>query len=629
MGNELGGSKLAGERARWHDRAHGAQRLALALALALVGVCLTVGVAGATRSDAPTGAPSTNDPYRTIRSVGFNFFPEATGTPEAISYLASQLPKIKAAGFNTVSLVAPWVNFEPTVVPPVYNEVAFSYERQALQLIANYGMRAIIELPQFGDAWKPVGITSNAWLSDPAQFLAFENFVEKFLSEIQDYSNIVYVMTFTESTMNDLPSCDVYPVKVSFVIDNCPARGTNPYAYCGIPAGKSVPNNCLVDVRAHALLLRRTIGSLPGWLAATNPTLRAKFKLGLHDGRFLIANTLLPARYVYSPVAMYNGYDFLSFTNYDGRDTTMAWPAIEQHLDLQLARYHGLYPMKPLIVGEFGVSMCGPTSTEARQAELTGDFVSYSLRKHLGFNVWDWMAGPGPCTVARLSNHLALENADGTPRPVLGAFTSALTPNVQSGAVVTSYAPWVVAAFGTGFSSDMVATVYDRNGSVWGTSNGVDLASDGGSVSFSLPSDVPPSACNASGPCTVTVSLRDPYSSFAPASFNVTLPKVALSPTVSTAGVSTAYSPWAVAVTGSDFSDTLRATTYDANGSVWATDVPVAVSSVYKTLSFRLPSNTPPSGCNVSAPCTITFSLTDTASPGATQKVSVVLPKAP
>jgi hypothetical protein len=598
----------------------------LAIALLLV----TVGVAGASRTDAPLpGAATTSDPYRTIRAVGFNFFREATGTPEAISYLATQLPRIKAAGFNTVSLVTPWVTFEPSAIPAVYDEQAFAYERQALQLVENYGMRAIVELPQFGEAWKPIGVDGQTWLSDPAEFLAFENFVEKFLTEIQDYASITYVMTFTESTMADTPSCDIYPVKVSWIINNCPARGGNSYAYCGIPAGKSVPSNCLAGARAHALLLRNTLGTLPGWLDSTDPALRAKFKLGIHDGRFLIANTLVPARYVYSPVAMYNGYDFLSFTNYDGRDTTMTWPSIEQHLDTQLARYHSLYPSKPLIVGEFGVSMCGPTSTEARQAELSGDFMSYSLRKLLGFSVWDWIASSGDCTTQQHSNHLALVNADGSARPVLSAVTDALTPRAQSSTLVASFSPWVVAVGGTGLSTDMRATVFDTSGAAWGTDIPVALATDGQSVSFYLPADVPPSQCNADGPCTLSATLTDPYSSLAPASFTVTLPKVSLRPAIAAATTVTSFSPWAVAVTGTDFSTTLRATLYDRDGSVWKSDLRVLVSPDYGTLTFRLPANRPPSGCNASGPCTISVKLTDTASSGSSSKFAFVLPQSP
>lgn len=75
-------------------------------------------------------------------------------------------------------------------------------------------------------------------------------------------------------------------------------------------------------------------------------------------------------------------------------------------------------------------------------------------------------------------------------------------------------------------------------------------------------------------------------------------------PAITGAGVVQTYNPWVVWVTGGNFQLTSTVKVYDSNGTFWANGVGMAYGSA-TNLSFSLPSNTPPSGCNRNTSCTI------------------------
>jgi subtilisin family serine protease len=68
-----------------------------------------------------------------------------------------------------------------------------------------------------------------------------------------------------------------------------------------------------------------------------------------------------------------------------------------------------------------------------------------------------------------------------------------------------------------------------------------------------------------------------------------------------------------VAITGGNFNLTDKFTLYDANGSIWASNLSVAYTpgSNEKYTNFSLPSLKAPSGCNATTSCTLKFRVTN------------------
>ena len=309
-----------------------------------------------------------------IKSVTFSLPNQSTS--QALDQLAKTLPKIKAAGFNTIWFVSWWPTFEPQplVDPPIYNAQSFAQLRQTLELLRQNNMRAIIGLNYIGDQRNPgaprvpeFNIDRCQWLKNPLMYQAFENYVTRFLTEIADYNDISYIDFFTEGTWNGY--------------------------YCS--------QNYIG--RELALKLQSSLGSLPTRLP---PELRNKFLIGLHDG-FLInfGETDI------SPAVAPMPFDFVSMTVYEVDAFTNQ--QIRDRIDQSAARFRAFYPDIPLMIGELGATACTlcASGQEENEARVNGEIVSYALQKNYGFNVWDW-AG--------------LTHSDGSPKKSLGVIRNAI-----------------------------------------------------------------------------------------------------------------------------------------------------------------------------------------------------------
>lgn len=209
----------------------------------------------------------------------------------------------------------------------------------------------------------------------------------------------------------------------------------------------------------------------------------------------------------------------------------------------------------------------------------------------------------------------------------LGNATAQNTAKINEIKVETSYTPWAIGVRGSGFKSNAVVELYDNNGSFW--SNAIGYAfTDATFISFQLPQNVPPSKCNVSGSCTITAKIKNPFTyagntEYAVTSLSINLPK-APSPSIDSTGVTTSYNPWAIWVLGKNFTQSSHIEIFDSNGSTWSANTSLAFgNSGYVT--FQLPSNIPPSRCNVGKTCSIRFRVVNEY--GSYAESSVTLPK--
>lgn len=271
---------------------------------------------------APADAPP---PYAELRSV--TFF-EMLGATEA--GLVAAIPRMKQAQFNAVWLVPVWHDFDPhpLIEPRAYNDVAFEQLDGILNLLRENDMEAILPLN-----YMALQEVSCDWIKNPAEYAAFEAYVTEFLTRIEAYSDMIYIMVFTEGTE--------------------PCSGVSSW-------------------QEHAALLRTTLGSLPDRLP---PTLRAKFRIGYHDYSLINLGYALPD----SPIV--SDFDFVSMTAYALEG--MSADELDAELDLRALRF----PDKPLLLGEFGARGCGH---EDNQSRVDGAIIDWAIRNGHGFNLWGW-----------------------------------------------------------------------------------------------------------------------------------------------------------------------------------------------------------------------------------------------
>ena len=195
-------------------------------------------------------------------------------------FIRSKIPEIKSMGFNTVWLVNRWDDFDEFPLgdpsPRTFNSANFTTLRQTLEILKANNLKAFIGLNYLGTNWGPT-FSGNAdtnrdlrcnWLTTLNVYQAFEEYVIHFLKEIQDYSNNVFILMFSET-----------------------ARP------CGQNTRKNGPQT--------ALYLQATLGSLPNRIPKT---LRNKFIFGYHDNIIVTRNWGKGA----SPVIFPNPYDFVS-----------------------------------------------------------------------------------------------------------------------------------------------------------------------------------------------------------------------------------------------------------------------------------------------------------------------------
>lgn len=324
----------------------------------------------------------------TIKSV--TYYDISKSPPYSNSDLNLVLPEIQRTGLNTIWLVNPWatLNPQPFNQPPTYNEASFRSLLDTLQTLKTHNMRAIVGLNYLGPGWAPEGINACEWVKEPTNYQAFVHYATEFLTRIQDYSDMTYIMVFTE---NSVP-CSLEP--------------------------HYEPD------KAHQVtqLFQQTLGNFPTQLPND---LRAKFSIGYHDFTLINRNWGNGE----SPIASPNPFDFVSMLGYALEDTNMeSLPEsdIQNISNIRAQRFRALYPNLPLVMGKFGASSCN--NKDVNQARVISAGVTWAKNNHYGFNVWGWKPGPGAeeCTNP-VYGGLAITNQDGTPKPAIDKLQKLLT----------------------------------------------------------------------------------------------------------------------------------------------------------------------------------------------------------
>ncbi len=279
-------------------------------------------------------------------------------------FIRSKIPEIKSMGFNTVWLVNRWSDFDEFPLgdpsPRTFNSVNFTTLRQTLEILKANNLKAFIGLNYIGTNWGPT-FSGDAdtdrdfrcnWLTTLNVYQAFEEYVIYFLREIQDYSNNVFILMFSETAR--------------LCKQNTPENGPQ-----------------------TALYLQATLGSLPNRMPQT---LRNKFIFGFHDNIIVTRNWGKGT----SPVIFPNPYDFVSFTGYyDAND--MSAENVDNITGLYQSRFDRFIKIfgnsTPIILGEFGVPIDRVDNNQEQQRDIVIEMLNFAINKGIGFNVWGFHNG--------------------------------------------------------------------------------------------------------------------------------------------------------------------------------------------------------------------------------------------
>ncbi|MDP2672098.1 MAG: hypothetical protein Q8O68_01145, partial [Candidatus Daviesbacteria bacterium] len=287
-----------------------------------------------------------------------------------INDLKNDLPVIKSYGFNTLWFVPARENYYTP--ESGYKESAFSDLKEVLALLKQNNMKAILPLTY------TVYYNYCSVLDNPVDYQAFVDYHKEFLTRISDFSDISYILVFTEAFWG--------------------CNGDNSYV---TPAGGE----------KLSVKLKATVGKLPDDLPAD---LRSKFTFGYHD-------SFTPLGWNQGTPSMESGsYDFFSFGTYPKINTTE--DTIKKDLQLQIDNIHQFFPDIPLFTGEVGAPFCSP-SNEDEQSRLNSITTTFLLDKKIGINIWQWkpIFWREPDSNQRDCNFggHAVTNPDGSPRKTL------------------------------------------------------------------------------------------------------------------------------------------------------------------------------------------------------------------
>lgn len=276
--------------------------------------------------------------------------------------------------------------------------------------------------------------------------------------------------------------------------------------------------------------------------------------------------------------------------------------------------------------------------------DSTGTLKSLGSVQANGANVSTSVGGQcGPDTAFSLQLS-ERQQADFCNRPVWAGVTSAdgasvnYLPGSQNYLIPCAMRPFIdkiepgYYVTGSNFKIGTKVDIYD-SGNMWQQGASVTYI-DEKHIRFSLPG-TPPSQCNLKDSCTIGLAFYNPEGITAGkwTYVNVTLPSVSSQylAKVTQIQVVTTYSPWAVGIRGSGFQKDASIDIYDTNGSFWSTAIGYAFADS-GFISFQLPTNVPPSGCNLRGNCTITAKINNPFSYNggtqyATTTISITLPK--
>jgi len=316
-------------------------------------------------------------------------------------------------------------------------------------------------------------------LTDQQKYKKFVSDHEALLRQIEDYSDMVYIVVFTEAVWGCTDVGNSYPT--------------------------------LAGGERMSKYIQETLGRLPADLPQD---IRSKFTFGLHD-------SFISKGWNQGTSAMYagpNSYDFLSFPNYYGSVTE---DEIRVEIDKMINRMRKYHPTTPLFSGETGASYCG-SGGEAEQSHVLRSSVSYLLQKGIGLNVWQWKPinfrdADSTQKDCRFGGH-AITNPDSSLKESARALrallsSSPLMQNITSAGINTAFQPWAIWVVASNLESSYTVHLFDTNGTVWAQNVGIVLAGDKSWMSFQLPANIPPSQCNIGSGCAIRVQIVAPTSS--------------------------------------------------------------------------------------------------------------------
>lgn len=267
--------------------------------------------------------------------------------------LEAQLPAIKAAGFNAVWLVSWWGCFSTKAFPaPVYDAQSFARVRDVLALLKAHNLKAVLpfnyieNIPGGGENGVYVDFCSvlryKTATDEYAGYHALRDFIQKYLTEIQDYSKDVVIMLHTEGVL-----CDAY--------ENPPINTSK--------------------------LLRNTVGRFP---LDIPQELRNKYTIGFHDFVYRwsepVALTVETA-----PTPLPSPYDFYSIAWYENQHYQEPYTQMTGWF-ARLREFYG-QDLK-IFNGELGADYCYFSASS--QASRIVNLVKFAQSSGNGFNVWQW-----------------------------------------------------------------------------------------------------------------------------------------------------------------------------------------------------------------------------------------------
>jgi len=326
--------------------------------------------------------------FANVRSVTFYNFPnfswQETGWFDS---LKADLPRMKAAGFNTIWLVCTWRHFQPSISPLTLYQAAYDNLLTVVDYFKNEGMYVILPHPYLGQGWAPDGLDyATQWPFGADYYAAFEEFAAGFVDTIRDYDNAI-VLFHHEGFGN--PNISDTPLVRQAMIETYQAINPD-IDYWNAEFGTSYSSFNQIPVPGYAtstyryLIVRYFRLHVPRMIERLKKELEPKCAFGIHDfyyaPGFLDHDTCIPGD---------NPYDVYSGVHYPLDDFSINNPA--EGLDIRMANLDVLQLNIPVIFGECGLSLLRyGWITEQIRADFFGGCTAYFLGNALGYNFWQW-----------------------------------------------------------------------------------------------------------------------------------------------------------------------------------------------------------------------------------------------
>lgn len=382
-----------------------------------------------------------------------------------LTKLTQELPKMKAAGINTVWLTFPWQDLQPTA--GTWNEAAFTTLVQHLQAVQQQGtMRVILPVNYVGPGFSPNGIDPCKWMQRPAEVAKFNKFVERLAARLENYNYMIYYIVYTEyppacsiSTINNTP---FFATGIKYISNNNP-NDIYDYTWVSVdPTNQTNITNHYADVHTVNQWLKQSVGRVTA-PQSMNQTVRSRISLGIHD-------TFVPGGEITddAPIESISYFDFYSIPYYLSPTVRNTIPidlafsppyvvtqqmkdtarnAIFNALNQNVANIRRFYPSVPLLLGEYGYNTYDPGNGYVQKIHSPSKNLvinamidwSFNQNPRVGFNLWAWTG-----------RHLDMTDQQVNTLPVTGvtpaiaAINNAIRSENAMGLVMHSWAPTTV-----------------------------------------------------------------------------------------------------------------------------------------------------------------------------------------